>query len=247
MKLLLFCDDKVGSTIAEWLFENYKGDVYTVVTMSENAAYLTAHNNGIHSVVFETEAQLLSVLSRHAPFDLGILAWWPKLISTKIIALTKCGIINTHPSLLPYNRGKHYNFWALVEEAPFGVSLHFVDEGIDSGDIVAQKTIEYDWEDTAETLHSKAIASMIELFISTYPKIRRGTLRRVPQDLTIGSIHYKTEIEESSVIDLERLYSARELINLLRARTFRGHPGCRFISDGEIYEIRVEIKKYDGI
>ena len=56
---------------------------------------------------------------------------------------------------MPYNRGKHYNFWALrnicISESAYG----YVDQGIDIRHVVAQSTIPYDWEDTGETLLPK--------------------------------------------------------------------------------------------
>jgi len=238
MKLLLMCNAEVGNTIAEWLLENHPNDIGAIVAVSESAVCVTARARGIPCFLFQSEPQLLSDLAQLAPFDLGILAWWPKLISSAVMALSEHGFVNTHPSLLPYNRGKHYNFWALVEQSPFGVSLHFVDEGVDSGDIVVQQAIAYDWEDTGETLYVK-----VELFKSAYPDIRRGSVWRKPQDIHAGSLHYGNEIDAASKIDLDKNYSARNLLNLLRARTFPNYPACSFNDNGEEYEVRVKITK----
>jgi methionyl-tRNA formyltransferase len=71
----------------------------------------------------------------------------PYLVKEQVINVAKYGVINTHPSLLSHNRGKNYNFWNLVEDAPFGVSLNFVDLGVDNGDIIFQKEIHKIWED----------------------------------------------------------------------------------------------------
>lgn len=243
MKVLLMCDGQVGNVIAQWLMEHYPEDLGAVVTVNESAVHMAARNKGIHSVVFESEAQILATLAPLPRFDLGLLAWWPKIISPAVMALAERGFVNTHPSLLPYNRGKHYNFWALVEEAPFGVTLHYVDENVDSGDVVAQQPIPYDWEDTGETLYLKAGQVMIDLFKSSYPTLRQGALPRIPQDPNRGSLHYAKEIDVASKIDLDRTYTARELLNLLRARTFPGYPACRFEENGAMYEISVNIKR----
>lgn len=243
MNLLLMCDGRVGTQIARWLLANYPGDIGAVVTMEVNEAFKESSARSIPSFTFQSESRLHSALSHLAPFDLGVLAWWPKLVSRTTLTLSKDGFINTHPSLLPHNRGKHYNFWALVEGAPFGVTLHFVDEGIDSGDIVAQRPIAWDWEDTGQTLYEKASVAMVELFKVTYPEVREGKVCRVPQELDKGSLHYARELCPASEIDLERRYSARELLNLLRARTFAGHPACRFTDNGATYEVTVNIKR----
>ena len=107
MKLLLMCASQVGDGIAEWLLENHTEDVGAVVTISESAVSSAARAMNIPSVVFASEQQLRSELAKLAPFDLGILAWWPKLISPAVMALANGGFINTHPSLLPHNRGQH--------------------------------------------------------------------------------------------------------------------------------------------
>jgi len=153
------------------------------------------------------------------------------------------GFINTHSSLLPYNRGKHYNFWALVEQCPFGVSLHMVEEGIDCGAIVAQKRIEYTWEDTGKTLYSKAILGMNELFIESYSYLRDMNFDTKVQDLSKGSFHLSSELKDASLISLDTHTTPRDLLNLLRARTFDGHPACSFFDQGVEYEVTVQIKK----
>jgi methionyl-tRNA formyltransferase len=243
MKMLLMADSLVGSSIAQWILYNYPDDLAALVTISECDFVVATREKGIPCFVFESELQIKKELSYIAPFDIGILAWWPKIISSSLISFARVGFINTHPSLLPFNRGKHYNFWALVEQAPFGVSLHFVDEGIDSGDIIAQMPIAYDWVDTGGTLYQKAGKAMIDLFKSTYPNIRNANIPRTPQNLRDGSIHFANEIDQASKIHLDQSYTARELFNRLRARTFAGKPACTFEDNNEIYEITVNIKK----
>ena len=144
---------------------------------------------------------------------------------------------------MPHNRGKNYNFWVLVEQAPFGVTLHFVDKGIDSGDIIAQTRIPYGWEDNGETLYVKAKSAIISLFKEKYPSIRTLNFPRSKQNLDCGSFHTSGEMEVASHIDLERQYPAHDLLNLLRGRTFTGHPACWFRDGDEEYEVRIEINK----
>ena len=157
--------------------------------------------------------------------------------------MPKNGYINTHPSLLPFNRGKHYNFWALVEQVPFGVSLHFIDSGIDTGDIVFQMPIDYNWCDTGETLYVKAQNAMVRLFMEKYSLIRVGKYNKKPQNLKLGSYHHSSEIDKECEINLDNKYQARHLINVIRARTFEGHPSCFFWENGIKYEIKIKINK----
>ncbi len=178
--------------------------------------------------------------------DLVVLAWWPHIIKQPLISLPRLGCLNFHPSLLPRNRGKHYNFWSLVEESPFGVTLHFVTEGVDDGDIAFQAAIATTWEDTGKTLYLKAQEEIVALFKRSFPQILTGDIPRVEQQLWQGSFHKAAELEAASQIDLDRKYTARELLNLLRARTFLPHPAAWFVEGGQKYEVRVQINRLDA-
>lgn len=175
--------------------------------------------------------------------DIGILAWWPHIIPIPVIDLAKWGFINFHPSLLPYNRGKDPNFWALKDATPFGVTLHFVAPGVDNGDIAFQQQIPVTWEDTAQTLYERSLTAIVELFEEAWPRIRTGDIPRVPQDESIASFHRRDELDPASEIQLKKQYEARELLDLLRARTFPPYPAAYFDEDGHRYEVRVAIRR----
>lgn len=241
---IVFADGVVGLRLVKWLLDNYRDDVGLVVVVSENEIYDTVIVHDVPCVFYSSDEKLLQDIAElKVGFDFGFLLWWPKIIRDQVIQSAKLGFINTHPSLLPYNRGKNYNFWAIVEGAPFGVTLHFVDAGVDSGDIVAQQCIPYSWEDTGGTLYYRAQSEMVNLFQALYPDLRRGVFHRVKQDLSQGSFHRGAELESASEIDLGAQYFAKDLLNLLRARTFEGFPACYFEEHGEQYEVRVSISR----
>lgn len=240
MRSLLFADGEVGLQILRFLLDQYREDVQGVVVTDANDLLGVAESAGVNVHVYSTPEDFLAWAPSGC--DLGILAWWPKILKKSVLNAARLGFINTHPSLLPHNRGKHYNFWAIVEQAPFGVTLHWVDEGIDTGHIVAQQPIPYGWTDTGETLYRKAQESIFTLFSETYPLLRTGNIESSRQ-LGPGSFHYASELESASHIDLDAQYQARHLLNLLRARTFSGYPSCWFVDDGEKYEVTVNIRK----
>jgi methionyl-tRNA formyltransferase len=175
--------------------------------------------------------------------DAIVLCWWPYLIRGPLLQLARRHILNMHPSLLPHCRGKDPNFWCLVEGRPHGVTIHHVDQSVDGGDIAFQKPIPVSWEDTGETLYRKAEAAMIDLFKESYDAIATDAVPRLKQDASRGSFHRRAELDAASLIDLDATYSARDLLNLLRARTFAPHPACRFADGGERYEVRIAVKK----
>jgi methionyl-tRNA formyltransferase len=245
-KHIFFADGLVGAEILSWVYKNYPQDIGAVIVRSIDGDFARFAATGLPVFVYKTEDDLVAQLQEiySSQFTWGFLLWWPFLVSRQLRNLARLGIINTHPSYLPYNRGKHFTFWALVEQVPFGVSLHLVDDGIDTGPIIAQRKIVYTWEDTSGSLYSKAQTEMIFLFQEVYPDIRSGNVQPTPQDLNTGSFHRSNEIDEASRISLDRTYKARDLLNLLRARTFPGHPGCWFVDDdGTEYEVTVTIRR----
>jgi methionyl-tRNA formyltransferase len=151
--------------------------------------------------------------------------------------------LNFHPSYLPFNRGKAPNYWCLVNETPCGVSLHYLDEGIDSGPIVAQRKIPTTWEDTGESVYYKCRDAIIELFKDSIDAILTDALPKIDQNLEEGCYHNMKKLEESSNIDLDGTYTARELFNILRARTFPPHPSAIFSENGKKYSVTIKIEE----
>lgn len=241
MRLVLMADGRVGHEIAKFLVLNHREDLSLIVTTELNETLRLAQQSGIPHRVYGSDEELLCRLD--TDLDLGVLAWWPHLLTPQLLDIPRLGFVNTHPSLLPHNRGKHYSFWALVEQAPFGVTLHRVDSGIDTGDILAQATIGYGWCDTGETLYAKAQEAMVDLFEAHYSMLRAGKLHDLPQKVGEGSFHQASEIEDASRLDLNGSYRCKDLLNLLRARTFRGRQGCWFEDSGRRYEVTISIKE----
>jgi methionyl-tRNA formyltransferase len=246
--IVIFADGSVGVETLRWLIAEHPNDIVSIVV------------NGGKSLVLEflihegwqgpwfifnkgQEKELENFLSSRTKPQFIILAWWPFIVKSSLLSIPTHGVVNFHPSLLPYNRGKHYNFWTIVEETPFGVSLHFVNESVDAGDVLFQKPISKSWLDTGESLYKRAQQAMVELFVENYRRLIDGNYRPQKQNLEKGSFHLAKEIEPASEILLDKKYTARELLNLLRARTFPPHPGCRFTDESGTYQVRIFIEK----
>jgi methionyl-tRNA formyltransferase len=175
--------------------------------------------------------------------DLMVLAWWPTIVHKEAIKSVNVGWLNTHPSLLPYGRGKHPYYWSIVEDTPFGVSLHLIDEKIDEGTIIFQKELPVAMTDTGETLYGKSVEANITLFKENYPKIVALDLQPVDKSNIEGTYHWGREIEEHSRIDLGKEYKASDLINLIRGRTFMTGNSAYFYHQDKKYLIKTVIEE----
>lgn len=141
---------------------------------------------------------------------------FPLIIPRNILAIPSVGTLNLHPAYLPYNRGWHTPTWAIYEQTPYGATLHWIDEGIDTGDIVAQKQIQILPTDTAHTLYQRALTAEAELFQETMPHLKNGTLPHIPQR-GAGTFHTKKDIE--TIRRIKPTDSAEERGRKIRALT----------------------------
>jgi len=113
-----------------------------------------------------------------------IIVWSYSMILPKsVLEVPRYGAVNMHGGLLPEFRGGHVGQWALISGAPeFGITLHYMDEGIDTGPVIAESRFSVDSDDDAERLREKLRAAGAALLLKWWPQIATGTAPRVPQD-----------------------------------------------------------------
>lgn len=101
---------------------------------------------------------------------------------------------NLHISMLPWNRGADPNFWSFYDDTPKGVSLHYIDIGIDTGDIVAQHEVVLSENATLASSYSCLQDAVVALFARTWPALRAGQADRLPQSGK-GTAHRSSDLE----------------------------------------------------
>jgi methionyl-tRNA formyltransferase len=247
MKIGIFAASDVGLQIVSLFSENKKEITCLIMDCKDkdnlnNQIQKTAACKNIFTSEDLTKPSTLKTLES-LKVDLIVLAWWPYIIKKPLLNLPQLGFLNTHPSLLPYNRGRHYYFWNILDEDPFGVTLHWIDKDIDTGDIAFQSKLEKTWEDTGFSLRERSKQAMVSLFKEKFDRIVSGNIPRIKQDLKKGSFHLGNEIESSSEIFLDKNYSGKELLNLIRGRSGFPHGGAWFRLGEFRYKVTSSIKK----
>ncbi len=127
------------------------------------------------------------------------------IIPENIIKQYKNKIINLHISYLPWNRGADPNFWSWFDGTLKGITIHYIDEGIDTGDILVQRELGiWNKEETLASSYEKLHKRMVYLFTHSWGDIKRGIIkaRKQPNE-KIGSFHYKRHREPYNFL-LER-------------------------------------------
>jgi methionyl-tRNA formyltransferase len=127
-------------------------------------------------------------------YDLVICFGYRHIVRKRIIEELNAPIINLHISYLPWNRGSHPNFWSFYDGTPSGVSLHLVDEGIDTGPIISQKMIEFlPNEDTFLKTYERLKREIEQLFIDNITMILTNKITSKPQSHS-GTFHLSSEL-----------------------------------------------------
>lgn len=158
-------------------------------------------------------------LVRRLEPDLILSFYYRRLLSKELLAIPRLGGINLHGSLLPKYRGRAPVNWVLVNgEAETGVTLHYMVEEADAGDIISQRRVPIEAEDTALDLFGKITVAGRELLRETLPLIKGGTAPRIPQDHSRASTFGRRHPEDGRIVWEQ---PARAIYNLIRAVT---HP-----------------------
>lgn len=114
--------------------------------------------------------------------ELLLVASFPRLFPDEVLRIPPLGVLNVHTAALPRWRGMHPVNWALIHgDQEVGVTVHFMNEGMDSGDIVAQERVPVGIEDDVNTLVEKLTAKGAQLLVRATREVLEGRARRTPQ------------------------------------------------------------------
>lgn len=155
--------------------------------------------------------------------DIILSCYYRNLVKQEILDIPKIGAFNLHGSLLPKYRGRCPVNWQILNgEKKAGVTLHYMVVQADAGDIVGQKEVDIDEEDTAVTLFKKLEIAGRQLLLEMIPRLLDGSAPRIVQDHSKAT-YFGGRKPEDGIIDWSK--SAREIYNLIRAVTWP-YPGA---------------------
>lgn len=146
--------------------------------------------------------------------DLLVCVGDPHIYKQEEIDSYKMGIINVHTSLLPKYRGRHPLVWAIMcGEKETGVTIHYMDEGIDTGDIITQVSVSIEIDDTYMNVLEKCTNATLYILPRELQMLERGYVNREPQ--RGRELSWPRRVPEDSRIDWTK--TPEEIINFIRA------------------------------
>ena len=132
------------------------------------------------------------------------------IIKKELLDIPKIGVLNRHNALLPKNRGRLTPFWVLYKgEKETGVSIHFVEEGVDSGDIVIQEKYSVCENDTFNTLVKKNYEIAPKAILKALALLESGFRDFIPNDDNQATYNTTPTLKEAWEFRMRRLFGGR--------------------------------------
>lgn len=203
--------------------------------------WLCDRDNVFVNSLLTTKDQLRNIKSIQPEYIVS--CGYRHIVPKEILNVPSEGCLNLHPSFLPFNRGANPNVWSIVEETPAGVTLHYMDEGIDTGEILAQKRVEKNFSDTGKTLHKRLEDGQVDLFKQAWPDMVAGDLTKQEQKEAAGTYHRTDDFEELCKLNPDEKVRTKDILDRLRALTYPPYDNARMEVDGDVYYIEIDIDK----
>jgi|GEM_PF-620224 len=240
MKVIFMGKNKKSSVVAFKKLLDMNIDVSLAVAqkdtneISKHSLWDECVKKGINVITSEELEEMIENgdINSYKDIDLIISFLYWKRIRNPLLYLARLGCINFHPAPLPEFRGLGgYNIAILENLDYWGVSVHFVDENIDTGDIIKVRKFKIDpTKETAMSLERKSQAHLLELFLEVVPLFKEGkNIPRVPQDY--GRYFTKDYYESLKKVDLEK-DDAETIERKVRAFWFPPYDGA-YVEVGE--------------
>lgn len=168
--------------------------------------------------------------------DLLVSMSFNQIFKKEIINLAPLKIINCHAGKLPFYRGRNILNWVLInDEKEFGITVHYVDEGIDTGDIIVQHTYSITDADDYGTLLEKAHVECAEVLYEAIQLMKQGKVEIIKQN-TIDPVGMYCGMRQNGDEALDWNQSSREIFNFVRAICNPG-PCARTMLNGKEMKI----------
>ena len=190
------------------------------------------HGIAVYQPVRVKAPDFVDILRGLAP-DLIVVVAFGQILSKEILSLPPLGCINVHASLLPRYRGAAPMQWAIVRgEKETGVTTMFMDEGLDTGDMLMRETLPITQAMTAAELHDAMMKLGADVLEKTLFSLSEGILKRTPQDDALSTY---APLLDKAVGRIDWKKSAQEIHDLVRG--LNSWPGAYTMLAGQKFKI----------
>jgi methionyl-tRNA formyltransferase len=219
------------SCIEASLLEGFKFDL--LITLHDHKSKSKSGRIYLDQIAQEHETELLKINHindaeviekiKEKEIDWLFIIGWSQIASEQTINASKLGIIGAHPTLLPEGRGRAAIPWAIIKGLKqTGVTFFKMDQGVDTGEILAQQIIPLEDRETATTLYKKVDEAHVNLILVTLPKLISGNYSLQKQDESKATYW---EGRTPADGEIKKNMTPEEVDRLIRATT-HPYPGA---------------------
>ena len=246
LKIIYMGTPEFSATVLKGLVENYK--IRAIVTQpdkkvgrEQKVVFPPVKQVGIDNTILVLQPNKImdeyQALKDMEP-DLIITCAYGKILPREILELPRLGCINVHASLLPKLRGGAPIHRAIIDGyTKTGVTIMYMDEKMDEGDMISWKETEITELDTAETLHDKLSVIGRDLLLETLPSILDKTNNRIKQNNDEATYGFIIKREDEK-IDFSK--TKKQIYNQIRG--LNSWPGAYCTLDNKILKIWESVK-----
>lgn len=201
----------------------------SIVTIAWN------HNIPVWEVASMSASETINLFTHYRP-DILCVACFSLYIPRSILSIPRLGCLNVHPSLLPANRGPDPLFWTFHDgHHETGVTIHRMNEGLDTGPIISQEKITVPDGITYAQLEAQCAALGGKLLAQSLWQLYHGTATLTPQDESKSS--YLPMPTEKDYVVIAAAWEARRAYNFIRGIASKSLP-VTLVSEGESMQVR---------
>ncbi len=227
MKRILVLSDNlflVKKFISIYLSKGFSKELITIAFSPKVSPLSEVQTiDGLIPVALNIKTEFAQVVEN---YDLVFSIHCKQIFPSELVRKVKC--INVHPGLNPYNRGWYPQVFSILNKMPLGATIHEMDEELDHGAIICQReVIVYAW-DTSLSAYERVQQAEVNLLNEWLPKLISGDYKAY-KPKNEGNLNLKKDFNSLSEIDLDKIQSVGETIDLLRALTHGDYKNAFFI------------------
>lgn len=230
----------------EFLFHGFKKIIQKYSGIYEFEFYYSYFNTGIMPECFAKEEYRPICLKNEneqffSKFDLFLSIHCKQLFPKELVVKHRC--INIHPGFNPYNRGWFPQVFSIIDKQPVGVTIHEMDAELDHGPIIIQQEIPiYEYE-TSFDVYQKIQELELKLLADNLEVLILGDYKTWLPDFE-GNINNEADFRSLCELDMDRVGTFREFLDILRATTFAPYDNAYFLDkDNNKIFVSVNLKK----
>ena len=241
-RVVCFANREIGARIAADLTDLESTQVVAIVTNDppHDDLPIRPANESIPIIPWSQFVEAAAVDSIDCSAGVSIL--FRHRVPGHVLADFSHGIVNLHPSLLPFGRGSHPATWAIWAREPYGASAHLMSEELDAGPLIGQIEIEVDPWDTSYSLYQRGVNALWDLYTSRVrPWILGGKADLTPQPggcktYTIQDFKKLQLYARDSVLPME------SHVRLMRALSLGPAGGLNVSQDGLEVDVQAAVR-----